>query len=137
MEVHGTVEGFEAWLKARGHATLDAGSLTPAMLLQRATDYLEAVYGPRLSGVEESIALSSALERATYAAALHEARNPGSLSAAVTASSSVKREKVDTLEVEYFEGSGDAIADATVKISGVEGLLSPFFYVPLPAVFVV
>lgn len=137
MEVHGTVEGFEAWLAARGHATLDAGPLTPAMLLQRATDYLEAVYGPRLSGVEESIALSSALERATYAAALHEAQNPGSLNAAVTQSASVKREKVDTLEVEYFEGSGDAIADATVKISGVEGLLSPFFYVPLPAVFVV
>lgn len=137
MEVHGTVEGFEAWLQARGHATLDAGSLTPAMLLQRATDYLEAVYGPRLSGVEESEALSSALERATYAAALHEAQNPGSLNAAVTPSASVKREKVDTLEVEYFGGSGDAIADATVKISGVEGLLSPFFYVPLPAVFVV
>ncbi|WP_293825998.1 DnaT-like ssDNA-binding protein [uncultured Brevundimonas sp.] len=107
------------------------------MLLQRATDYLEAVYGPRLSGVEESIALSSALERATYAAALHEAQHPGSLNAAVTAAASVKREKVDTLEVEYFEGSGDAITDATVKISGVEGLLSPFFYVPLPAVFVV
>lgn len=137
MEVHGTVEGFEAWLDARGHATLDAGSLTPAMLLQRATDYLEAVYGPRLSGVEETVALSSALERATYAAALHEAQNPGSLNAAVTQSASVKREKVDTLEVEYFGGSGDAIADATVKISGVEGLLSPFFYVPLPAVFVV
>lgn len=137
MEVHGTVEGFEAWLAARGHATLDAGSLTPAMLLQRATDYLEAVYGPRLSGVEESEALSSALERATYAAALHEAQNPGSLNAAATPSASVKREKVDTLEVEYFGGSGDAIADATVKISGVEGLLSPFFYVPLPAVFVV
>lgn len=137
MEVHGTVEGFEAWLAARGHATLDAGSLTPAMLLQRATDYLEAVYGPRLSGVEESVALSSALERATYAAALHEAQNPGSLSIAATSAGALKRKKVDVIEKEYFEGSGDVIADNTVKLSAVEGLLAPFFYVPCPAVFVV
>lgn len=136
MAGQGTPAGFETWLSERGYV-LPEGAPSPAILLQRATDYLDAVYGPRLAGAEESDALTSALERATYAAAWHEANNPGSLSVTATASGSVKRKKVGPLEKEYFEGSGDALADATVRLSAVEGLLAPFFYTPLPAVFVV
>ncbi|SJM49597.1 hypothetical protein FM111_01920 [Brevundimonas diminuta 3F5N] len=63
--------------------------------------------------------------------------SPGSLSVAASTSGAVKREKVDVLEVEYAAGSGNAVADATVRLSAVEGLLTPFFSAPLPAIFVV
>ncbi|MNT44860.1 hypothetical protein D3C72_1814070 [compost metagenome] len=135
MAGHGTTEGFEAWLSARGH-TLPAAAPSPAILLQRADDYLDAVYGARLANAEPSAALTLALERATYAAAWQEAQSPGSLSASATTAGAVKREKVGSLEVEYIEGSGDVLADATVRLSAVEGLLAPFFTVAMPAVFV-
>lgn len=121
----GSDVGFQAWMDARGH-TLPAGAPTLAVLRQRATDYIDAVYGPRLVGDQTVDPLLTALEIATYVAAWHEANNPGALSAAASASGAVKRKKVDVLEVEYFEGSGDASADATVRLSLVEGLLAPF-----------
>lgn len=136
MAGHGTTEGFEAWLAARGH-TLPPAAPSPAILLQRADDYLDAVYGARLANAEASAALTSALERATYAAAWQEAQSPNSLSASATAAGALKRKKIGPLEKEYFEGSGDALTDATLRLSAVEGLLAPFFAVALPAIFVV
>lgn len=121
----GSDSGFEAWMVARGHA-LPAGAPTVAVLRQRATDYIDAVYGPRLIGDQTADPLLTALETATYVAAWHEANNPGSLSAAASASGAVKREKVGPIETEYFEGSGDASADATVRLSLVEGILAPY-----------
>lgn len=109
----------------RGH-TLPSGALTVAVLRQRATDYIDAVYGPRLIGDQAVDPLLTALETATYVAAWHEANSPGSLSASATASSAVKRKKIDVLETEFFEGSGDAAADATVRLSLVEGILAPY-----------
>lgn len=135
MAGHGTTDGFDGWLSARGH-TLPPAALSPAILLQRADDYLDAVYGARLANAEASPALTSALERATYAAAWQEAQSLGSLSASATTAGAVKREKVDVLEIEYAAGSGDALADATIRLSAVEGLLAPFFAVAMPAVFV-
>lgn len=136
MAGHGTPQGFEAWLSARGH-TLPPAAPSLAILLQRADDYLDAVYGARLANAQASPALTSALERAIYAAAWHEAQSPGSLSVSATTAGALKRKKIGPLEKEYFEGSGDALADATLKLSAVEGLLSPFFAVDLPAIFVV
>ena len=131
----GTTEGFTAWLAARGY-TLPAAP-SPAVFLQRAEDYLDAVYGARLACAQPSEALTNALERATYATAWHEAQKPGSLTASATPSRAIKRKKLDVIETEYFEGSGDALADATVRLSAVEGLLAPFFCAPMPAIFVV
>ncbi|WP_420478239.1 DnaT-like ssDNA-binding protein [Brevundimonas sp. FT23028] len=122
---YGSDSGFSDWMAARGH-TLPAGAPTPAVLRQRATDYIDAVYGPRLIGDQTVDPLLTALETATYVAAWHEANNPGSLSSAASASGAVKREKVDVLEVEYFEGSGDAAADATVRLTLIEGILAPY-----------
>lgn len=135
MAGYGSPEGFTAWLTARGHTP--PADPNPAILLQRAEDYLDAVYGVRLACVEPSDALTAALERATYAAAWHEAQSPNSLSVSATPSRAVKRKKLDVIETEYFEGSGDALADATVRLSAVEGLLAPFFCRPQVAVFVV
>lgn len=136
MAGHGTTEGFNGWLSARGH-TLPPAAPSPAILLQRADDYLDAVYGARLAKAEAGPALTSALERATYAAAWQEAQSPNSLSVSATTAGAVKRKKIGPLEKEYFEGSGDALTDATLKLSAVEGLLAPFFAVALPAIFVV
>ena len=125
MAVHGTPEGFDEWLAARGYQ-MPTGAPSAAILLQRATDYIDGTYGPRLIGDQTVDPLLTALANATYAAALYEAQNPGGLSASASQSGAVKREKVDVLEVEYVAGSGDVIADATVRLSIVEGYLAPY-----------
>lgn len=121
----GSDSGFAAWLAARGHA-LPAGAPTPAVLRQRATDYIDAGYGSRLIGDQTVDPLLTALETATYIAAWHEASHPGSLSASGTPGPSVKRKKIDVIETEFFEGSGDVVADSTVRLSILEGLLAPY-----------
>lgn len=125
MAVHGTPEGFDQWLAARGYQ-LPTDAPSAAILLQRATDYIDGLYGPRLIGDPAVDTLLTALANAAYAAALYEAENPGGLSVAASQSGAIKREKVDALEVEYVAGSGDAVADATVRLSVVEGYLAPY-----------
>ncbi|WP_292041078.1 MULTISPECIES: DnaT-like ssDNA-binding protein [unclassified Brevundimonas] len=125
MAAHGTPEGFDEWLAARGYV-LPLGAPSAAILRQRATDYIDGLYGPRLIGDPTVVPLLTALANATYAAALYEAQNPGGLSVAASQSGAIKREKVDVLEVEYVAGSGDAVADATVRLSAVEGYLAPY-----------
>lgn len=125
----GSDSEFQAWMGARGH-TLPAAAPSPAVLRQRATDYIDAEYLVRIIGDPTTDPILTALEMATYVAAWHEAANPGSLSAAASASGAVKREKVGPLETEYFEGSGDATADATVRLSLVEGTLAPYLRPP-------
>lgn len=122
---YGSDSGFEAWMAARGH-TLPVAAPTAAILRQRATDYIDAVYGPRLVGDQTIDPLLTALETATYVAAWHEANNLGSLSSAASQAGAVKREKVGPLETEYFDGSGDALADGTIRLSLVEGILAPY-----------
>lgn len=147
MAGYGTDEDLTAWAASNGY-TLPEGSPAPAILRQRASDYLDGLYDarfigvrtdplnqerawPRTGAVVQNVSIPSdtipgAIERASYAAALHEALNPGSLSASASQSAAIKREKVDVMEVEYAVGSGDVIADATVRLSAVEGALAPF-----------
>ncbi|GAA0212490.1 hypothetical protein QOZ96_003593 [Brevundimonas nasdae] len=125
MSARGSDEGLAAWMDARGYST-SLGDLTPAQLRQRATDYIDGLYGTRIVGDQTSEPLRTALEYATYAAALHESANPGSLAVGVTAAGALKRKKIDTIEKEYFEGSGNAVTDNTLRLSAVEGLLAPF-----------
>lgn len=158
MAGYGDDTGFATWLADNGYALPEAAP-DPAILRQRGSAYLDGLYGAQFSGtptagfdqerawprtgaeargasIPDDI-IPGAIVRASYAAALHEAHNPGSLSVAASASGAVKREKVASLEVEYFEGSGDAAADATVRLSSVEGLIAPFLRQPEIAVFVV
>lgn len=121
----GSDTGFQDWMALRGHA-LPAGAPTAAVLRQRATDYIDAVYGPRLIGDQTVDPLLTALETVTYVAAWHEANNTGSLSVSASQAGAVKREKVGPLETEYFEGSGDAVADGTVRLTLIEGILAPY-----------
>ena len=158
MAGYGDDTKFAAWLTANGY-TLPADAPAPAVLRQRGSAYIDGLYGSRFSGLPAggfaqerafprvgaeaySQAIPSdlvpvAVEQASYAAGYQEAIAPGSLAPAVSAAASIKREKVSVIETEYFAGSGDAVADATVRIAVVEGLLGPFLAQPMPAVFVV
>lgn len=158
MAGYGTDTAFEGWLADNG-LVLPLGAPTPAVLRQRGSAYIDGLYEVRLPGSRaggfaqeraqprtgatfngEAIpadVIPLAWEHASYYAAYQEAVSPGSLSVAASTSGAVKREKVDVLEVEYAAGSGNAVADATVRLSAVEGLLAPFFSAPLPAIFVV
>jgi hypothetical protein len=158
MAGYGDDTAFAAFLAANGY-TLPAGAPTSAVLRQRGSDYLDGLYNapvdpklPRFIGspadpfAQErawprtgaqaygvSIATSTiptAIITASYFAAWHEASNLGSLNAAGSVSAMVRRAKVDVIETEYFAGSGNVVADQTVRIAGVEGLVAPFLTKP-------
>lgn len=158
MAGYGTDQGFTDWLTMNGHV-LPENAPAPAILRQRGSQYIDGLYGSRFSGVPTGgfVQVDAwprtgaqaygqpipndmtpvAVEHAAYAAAHHEANFPGSLTVAVSQAGAVKRKKIGTIEKEFFEGSGDAVADGTLKLSAVEGLLAPFFSAPEIAVFVV
>ncbi len=159
MAGYGSDDRIEAWAADNGYALPAGGPLTVAQLRQRGSAYIDALYEPkfpgqRTGGLEQERAfprtgasaygqaigadvIPLAVEHASYHAALQEAAKPGSLSISAVNSGALKRKKVDVIEKEYFEGSGDAVADNTLRLSAVEGLLAPFFRVPEVAVFVV
>jgi hypothetical protein len=144
---YGTDQGFTDWLAING-LTLPLTAPTPAILRQRGSQYLDGVYGSRFWGVPtcgfsqerawprtgakaygQTIPdndIPVAVEQASYAAAHQEAIKPGSLSVSATATGAVKRKKIGPIEKEFFEGSGDVIADGILKLSAVEGLLAPY-----------
>lgn len=152
MAGYGEDAGLQSWLSDSGH-TLPEGAPALAVLRQRASDYIDTFYGPAFSGRPtdgaaqerawprigatawgqpiDAATVPAAVVAATYAAAYQEALAPGTLNAIVTPSATVKREKVGELEVEYFAGSGDALADATLRMGTVEGLLTPFLAKPV------
>lgn len=160
MAGYGTDDGFATWLADNGYTLPDAAP-APAILRQRGSSYIDGLYGPRFGGYptagfeqERAFPRTGAtfstygtsipgdliprqIIEASYAAAYYEATNPDGLSAAVAAAGAVKREKVDVIEVEYFQGNGSALENATVVLSTVEGLLAPFFARPEPAIFAV
>jgi hypothetical protein len=144
---YGSDQGFNEWAAENGYST-STGDLTVAQLRQRASDYLDGLYGARFrgepaGGIDQERAwprinatawktpvAADVIPRnviiASYHAAIQEALKPGSLSISAANSGSLKRKKIDTLEKEYFEGSGNAVTDNTLRLSAVEGLLAPF-----------
>lgn len=148
MAGYGSDAGLADYLAANG-LVLPAGAPSPAILRQRASDYIDGLYEARFTGARTdplnqerawprtgavagivavpADVIPKAVERAAYAAAVHEGQNDGALSAAASHSGAIKRERVEgAVDTEYFEGSGDVVADATVRLSSVEGPLSPF-----------
>lgn len=158
MAGYGTDQGFTDWLTMNGHV-LPESAPAPAILRQRGSQYIDGLYGSRFSGQPTggftqdrawprvgacahcqtipSNIIPVAVEHAAYAAAFQDALKPGSLSVTATSAGTLKRKKIDVIEKEYFEGSGDAVADNTLRLSAVEGLLAPYFSAPQIAVFVV
>lgn len=150
MAGYGDDSGFTEWLAENGY-TLPAGAPLPAVLRNRGSQYLDAVYGSRLNcssptgGVEQERAwprtghmspvaippdvIPKAWVTASYQAAWREAETPGWATSSRDPSRMTKREKADVLEREFFtaeEGGGSA-GVAGANIDGlIEGLVLPF-----------
>lgn len=147
MAGYGSDQAFTDWAAENGYVT-SSGDLTVAQLRQRASDYLDGLYGAQLRGVPtggidqerawprtgamawKTPVADDVIPRnviiASYHAAIQEATKPGSLAVSAANSGALKRKKIDTIEKEYFEGSGNAVTDNTLRLSAVEGLLAPF-----------
>jgi hypothetical protein len=146
MSGYGDDGGFTAWMAANGY-TLPGGAPTAAVLRQRGSTYVDGTYGLRFPGTptggagqEREWPRTGAVDRygtaldagtvpqrvidASYMAAYQEAVTPGSLSVVVDPSKRVKRQKVDTIEREFF-GPGDASAAVAPVMSAIEGVLAP------------
>lgn len=155
MAGYGDDSGFTAWLATNGYS-LPEGAPAEAVLRQRGSAYVDAVYGPRFPGVPTAgLAQDRAWPRtgataygaaiaddliptpvvdASYFAAYQEATSPGSLSVITSTAAAVRREKVGALEVEYFQGQDSALTNATPMILAVDGLLAPLLLGEAPKV---
>jgi hypothetical protein len=121
MAGYGDDTAFAAWLTDNGY-TLPGTAPAPAVLRNRGSQYIDAVYGSRFVGsvvdpVQErqwpresaivngklmpSNVVPTAVIQASYFAAYQEAVKPGSLSVVGTSSGAVKRVKVGQIEKEY------------------------------------
>jgi hypothetical protein len=138
---------FNTWLTDNGYV-LPVGAPAPAVLRQRGSQYIDAVYGARFLGsvvdasqerqwpregaivngkLLPSDVVPVAVINASFQAAFQEAVSPGSLSATGTSGSAVKREKIGPIETEYATASSDGSASSiTPLISIVDGMLAPF-----------
>lgn len=160
MAGYGTDPGFTDWLAANGYS-LPTGAPTAAVLRQRGSVYIDATYGYRFPGTPTgglnqerawprtgatiygptlaTDLIPNRVIEASYMAAYIEATNPGSLSVITDPSKRVKRQKVDSIEREFFEaGGGSVFAPDTPVSSLVEGILGPLIGPPLelPAIAV-
>lgn len=161
---YGDNAGFTAYAEAAGYVIPD-GTTDPQISAARQRGSLVIDrFEPRFSGMRtEGFAQVNAWPRtgastyygeaipsdlvpmavvnASYEAAFLELTNPGILSPVVTGSSTVKREKVGSLEVEYATSSSTDIADivamATPVVTAIEGLLWLFLCQVLPGILVV
>lgn len=147
MAGYGGDSEFNTWLTENGF-TLPVGAPSPAVLRNRGSQYVDAVYGSRFLGsvvdatqerqwpregaivngkLVPSDVVPVAVIHASYYAALQEANEPGSLSVVGSSSSAVTREKVGQIEVQYANAQSDGTASAiTPLISIVDGMLAPF-----------
>lgn len=159
MAGYGTDEGFQGWLDANGY-TLPDNPPSLEVLRERGSNYIDGTYGARFSGTPTGgfaqerawprtgacaygqpigdDVIPDAVVKASYVAALADAKAPGSLSVTYTPGTTKVLTKVDKIE-------WDVIGDASVPgsmipvLSAVEGLLAPFL-VPVggfPAILVV
>lgn len=147
MAGYGDDSGFTAWLNDNGYS-LPVDGPTAAVLRNRGSQYIDAVYGSRFLGsvvdasqerqwpregavvngkLLPSNIVPAAVINASYQAAWQEAIEPGSLTAIGSASGAVKRVKVGQIEKEYQQAKDDGSAAwLTPLISIVDGMLAPF-----------
>lgn len=147
MAGYGTDEQFQQWLADNGY-TLASDAPAPAVLRQRGSQYIDAVYGDRFIGrivafdqerawpragaslrgtaIPDNV-VPQAVIYASFEAAYQEARNQGSLNATGSVSGAVTRKKVGELEVQYSGAQSDGTASfLTPLISTVDGMLAPY-----------
>lgn len=131
-------------------------------LRQRGSTYIDATYGERFpgeptGGIDQerawprvwgnslrfgasSTVIPQRVKSASYEAAYLEVTAPGSLAVTVDPAKRVKRQKIDTIEREFFQpGAPDFWAPNAPVSSVIEGLLAPLLgpSIPGPAILVV
>lgn len=154
MAGYGSDDAFAAYATAAGY-DVPEGNIPAAR--QRGSAYIDGSYGARFMGVATGgleqerewprtgvpgladDVIPKRVENASYEAALIELREPGSLSAIISGTSVVKREKVEgAVEVEYAVSDKTDIATAALPIvTIIEGMLAPLLKVPMPGILVV
>lgn len=147
MAGYGDDSAFAAWMTENGYS-LPVGAPTAVVLRQRGSTYIDGMYGERFpgkptGGIEQERAwprtgatiygtaladsvIPQRVVDASYMAAYLEATSPGSLAVITDPAKRVKRQKVDTIEREFFD-HGD-LAPGTIAgpvASIVDGLLAP------------
>lgn len=144
---YGTDEGFTEWLAAQGLALPDDAP-APAVLRQIGSGYVDAAYEHRLAcsrrtgGFEQELAwprtghrvngqavpddlIPTAWVNASYRAAYLQATNPGWATGTTDPNRVTKREKVDVIEREFFEGGGATdVAAGMVGDAMINGMVS-------------
>lgn len=158
MAGYGTDDGFTTWLADNGYS-LPTGVPDKAVLRQRASVYIDGLYGLRFSGAPSdptqerewprtsatdrygnslaSDAVPSRIEQATYQAAYLEAQKPSFLSTTYTPGTSKVLTEVKGIKWTVI---GDASKDAAmVPVStAVEAILAPLLTpANIPAIMVV
>ncbi len=127
---------------------LPVGSPAVAVLRERGSVYIDAIYGPRFVGTPTdpvsqerewprtgatiydvelgTSAIPARVVSASYEAAWMEANSIGILSTISNPGARVKRNKVDVIEQEFFDpATGTANAVYANLSSTIEGLLAP------------
>lgn len=152
MAGYGSDQEFSAWLAAQG-LTLPVGAPTPAVLRQIGADYVDAAYchllmcSQKTGGWEQERQwprtnhringqmlpddlIPQAWINASYRAAYLQATNPGWATNQVTPGRVTKRERVDTIEREFFDqsqaGGGASTAPGFPSDAVINGLVLPF-----------
>ena len=150
MTSYGDDEGFESWLAAQG---LPSPAGEPAVLRQIGSNYIDAAYGYKLTcsrrtgGWEQelefprtghyvngqllpSTLIPTAWIYASYRAAYLEDMKPGWATDQVTPGRVTRREKVDSIEREFFNqedaGGGAASAPGFPSDAVINGLVLQF-----------
>ncbi len=149
MTSYGDDEGFESWLAAQG---LPPTMGDPAVLRQIGSNYIDAAYEARLNcssragGFNQLLAwprkghkmngqtvpsdlVPQAWINAAYRAAYLEDMTPGWATKGTDASRQTKREKVDTIEREFFSAADAAGTDAAAGMpsdSIINGMVLPW-----------
>lgn len=159
MAGYGTDDGFNSWLSENGFALPD-NPPSIAVLRERGSNYIDSTYGARFSGIPTGgfaqerawprtgacaygqpigdDVIPDAVVKASYVAALADAKAPGSLSVTYTPGTTKVLTKVDKIEWDVIGDASEPGAMIPV-LSAVEGLLAPFL-MPVggfPAILVV
>lgn len=163
MAGYGDNAGFTAYAAAAGYVFADGTTDDQKTASRQRGSLVIDRYEPRFSGTRaggfaqerawprtgattycgEAIGadIPAAIVNASYEAAFLELVSPGSLSPVVTGATTVKREKVGQIEVEYSTSSstniGELVALATPVVTMIEGLLRPFLAAVMPGILVV
>lgn len=151
-DYYGTLAGALVYHEERGNAAWATGSVTDEQreaALLRSSEALDGIYGPRFPGKKAERSQDRAwprvgavdhcsdeaipetetpaeVENAAYALALAELTSPGSSTPTLTLGKSVKRQKVGSIEREFFspqEGVAITIKSLRPVLTAVEDAL--------------